>query len=94
MFGVLNEPLDYKCLENLNFYYLLSLVDDRHKLKVFNLNSIAMDSVQVGKAVFVRVYFASLDFEPRTFSYPESCTTNTLLAKKLRVAICHYIQVG
>ena len=54
MFGVLNEPLDYKCLENLNFYYLLSLVDDRHKLKVFNLNSIAMDSVQVGKAVLVK----------------------------------------
>ena len=41
-----------------------------------------MDSVQVGKAVFVKVSFASLGFEPRTFSYPGSCATNTLLAKK------------
>ena len=40
-----------------------------------------MDSVQVGKAVFVKVSFASLGFEPRTFSYPGSCATNTLLAK-------------
>ena len=29
-----------------------------------------MDSVQVEKAVFVKVSFASLGFEPRTFSYP------------------------
>ena len=42
----------------------------------------SMDSVQVGKAVFVKVSFASLGFEPRTFSYPGSCATNTLLAKK------------
>ena len=41
-----------------------------------------MDSVQVGKAVFVKVSFASLGFEPRTFSYPGSCANNTLLAKK------------
>ena len=53
-----------------------------------------MDSVQVGKAVFVKVSFASLGFQPRTFSYPGSCATNTLLAKNfLRVAIRHYIQV-
>ena len=52
-----------------------------------------MDSVQVGKAVFVKVSFASLGFEPRTFSYPGSCATNTLLAKKFCVAIRHYIQV-
>ena len=41
-----------------------------------------MDSVQVGKAVFVKVSFASLGIEPRTFSYPGSCATNSLLAKK------------
>ena len=42
-----------------------------------------MDSVQVGKAVFVKVSFASLGLEPRTLSYPGSCATNTLLAKKI-----------
>ena len=50
-----------------------------------------MDSVQVGKAVFVKVSFASLGFEPRTFSYPGSCATNTLLAKffQMRQQLLH-----
>ena len=64
-------------------WWSLSWVLDRHKLTGFYLNSFAMDSVQVGKAVFVKVSFASLGFEPRTFSYPGSCATNTLLAKKI-----------
>ena len=38
-----------------------------------------MDSVQVGKAVFVKVSFASLGFKPRAFFYPESWATNTLV---------------
>ena len=46
-----------------------------------------MDSVQVGKAVLVKVSFASLGFEPRTFSYTESCATNTLPAKKYFYAV-------
>ena len=37
-----------------NNQYLLSWVLDRHKLTGFYLNSFAMDSVQVGKAVFVK----------------------------------------
>ena len=36
----------------------------------------------VGKAVIVKVSFASLGFKLRTFSYSASCATNTLLAKK------------
>ena len=35
------------------------------------------------EAVFVKVSFASLGFEPRTFSYPGRCATDTLLARKL-----------
>ena len=34
--------------------FILSWMLDRHKLTVFYLNSFAMDSVQVGKAVFVK----------------------------------------
>ena len=51
-----------------------------------------MASVQVGKAVSVKVSFASLGFKPRTFSNPGSCATNILLAKTLREAIPHCIQ--
>ena len=39
-----------------------------------------VDLVQVWKAAFVKVNFARLDFEPRTFSYPGRCTTHKLLA--------------
>ena len=35
------------------------------------------------KAVFVKVDFASLGFEPRTFSYPGRCATNTQMAKHI-----------
>ena len=54
-----------------------------------------MDLVQVWKAVFVKVSFASLGFEPRTFSYPGSCATNTLLAKKiLNIKTLHCSEKG
>ena len=47
---------------------LFWLVVDRHKLTVFYLNSFAMDSVQVGKAVFVKENYTTLGIEPRTYS--------------------------
>ena len=44
---------------------------NRHERFVFNLESVAMDSVQVGKAVFVRKKsYTTLGIEPRTYSYP------------------------
>lgn len=49
------------------FILITFLVVDRHKLTpVFYLKSIAMDSMQVGKAVKL----SPLGFEPRTFFYP------------------------
>ena len=45
---------------------------DRHNLTVFYLKSFDMDSVQVGKAVFVKEIYTTLGIEPRTYSYPES----------------------
>ena len=44
------------------------LVVDRHKLTVFYLKSFDMDSVQVGKAVFVKEIYTTLGIEPRTYS--------------------------
>ena len=74
-------------MENLNFYYLLSLVDDRHKLKVFNLNSIAMDSVQVGKAVLVKVKAWALSYEQtsayRLMMYRDSLDGNVTQITKI-----------
>ena len=43
----------------LSFIKLL-LVVDRHKLTVFYLKSFDMDSVQVGKAVFVKEIYTTL----------------------------------
>ena len=43
---------------------------DRHNLTVFYLKSFDMDSVQVGKAVFVKEIYTTLGIEPRTYSYP------------------------
>ena len=43
---------------------------DRHNLTVFYLKSFDMDSVQVGKAVFVKEIYATLGIEPRTYSNP------------------------
>ena len=36
----------------------------------FYLRSFDMDSVQVGKAVFVKESYTTLGIEPRTYSYP------------------------
>ena len=41
---------------------------DRHNLTVFYLKSFDMDSVQVGKAVFVKEIYTTLGIEPRTYS--------------------------
>ena len=51
-----------------------------------------IDSVQVGK----KVYFASLGFEPRTFSYPGSRATTTLLAKNYIswINLGHRLHIG
>ena len=46
----------------------LLLVVDRRKLTVFYLKSFDMDSVQVGKAVFVKENYTTLGIEPRTYS--------------------------
>ena len=43
---------------------------DRHNLTVFYLKSFDMDSVQVGKAVFVKEIYTTLGIEPRTYSNP------------------------
>ena len=51
------------------------LVVDRHKLTVFYLKSFDMDSVQVGKAVFVKESYTTLGIEPRTYSYPGRLVT-------------------
>ena len=49
------EPMWYPKRKKCNSDLIsLSWVLDRHKLTVFYLNSFAMDSVQVGKAVFVK----------------------------------------
>ena len=77
--GVIGTTLIYSTSHTWQIMDLDGWVDGR----VTSPRIGSMDSVQVGKAVFVKVSFASLGFEPRTFSYPGSCATNTLLAKKL-----------
>ena len=42
---------------------------------VFYLKSFDMDSVQVGKAVFVKESYTTLGIEPRTYSYPGRLVT-------------------
>ena len=41
---------------------------DRHKLTVFYLEIFDMDSVQVGKTVFGKEIYSTLEIEPRTYS--------------------------
>ena len=41
----------------------------------FYLRSFDMDSVQVGKAVFVKESYTTLGIEPRTYSYPGRLVT-------------------
>ena len=53
-----------------------------------------MDSMQVGKAVFVKESYTTLGIEPRTYSYPGRLVTILVsVGLKKRVAIRHYIQV-
>jgi len=53
-----------------------------------------MDSVQVGKAVFVKESYTTLGIEPRTYSYPGRLVTILVsVGLKKLVAIRHYIQV-
>ena len=53
-----------------------------------------MDSIQVGKAVFVKESYTTLGIEPRTYSNPGRSGNHLVYSwvKKL-VAIRHYIQV-
>ena len=58
------------------------------------LKSFDMDSVQVGKAVFVKESYTTLGIEPRTYSYPGRLVTILVsVGLKKLVAIRHYIQV-
>ena len=59
------------------------------------LKSFDMDSVQVGKAVFVKESYTTLGIEPRTYSYPGILVNHPSVCwvKKELVAIRHYIQV-
>ena len=43
----------------------------------FYLRSFDMDSVQVGKAVFVKESYTTLGIEPRTYSYPGRSVNHT-----------------
>ena len=63
---LINEEIQVK-INNLILEITL-LVVDRHKLTVFYLKSFDMDSVQVGKAVFVKEIYTTLGIEPRTYS--------------------------
>ena len=47
----------------------LSLVERTGTNSVFYLNSFAMDSKQVGKAILVILSYTTLGIEQRTFSY-------------------------
>ena len=42
---------------------------------IIYLKSFDMDSVQVGKAVFVKESYTTLGIEPRTYSYPGRLVT-------------------
>ena len=52
-----------------------------------------MDSVQVGKAVFVKVSFASLGFEPRTFSYPGNLLSMQTSNLGMQMTNLRYMQI-
>ena len=44
---------------------------------IIYLKSFDMDSVQVGKAVFVKESYTTLGIEPRTYSYPGRLVNHT-----------------
>ena len=54
-----------------------------------------MDSIQVGKAVFVKESYTILGIGPRTYSYPGrfGYHTSVCWVEKKLVAIRHYIQL-
>ena len=54
-----------------------------------------MDSVQVGRAVFVKESYTTLGIEPSTFSYPGRYSEPLIVSVGLKkhVAIRHYIHV-
>ena len=61
---------------------------------IIYLKSFDMDSVQVGKAVFVKESYTTLGIEPRTYSYPGRLATILVsVGLKKHVAIRHCIQV-
>ena len=61
---------------------------------IIYLKSFDMDSVQVGKAVFVKESYTTLGIEPRTYSYPGRLVTILVsVGLKKHVAIRHYIQI-
>ena len=52
-------------------YGIITLLGDEQAwTPSFYLRSFDMDSVQVGKAVFVKENYTTLGIEPRTYSYP------------------------
>ena len=63
--------------------------------RVTSLGNGPMDSVQVGKAVFVKESYTTLGIEPRTYSYPGRSGNHYSVSwvKINLVAIRHYIQV-
>ena len=75
------------------FWFAL-LGDEQAWTTSFSLRSFDMDSVQVGKAVFVKESYTTLGIEPRTYSYPGRLVTILVsVGLKKHVAIRHYIQI-
>ena len=77
-----------------NNYRKLLLGCGRVWTPIIYLKSFDMDSVQVGKAVFVKESYTTLGIEPRTYSYPGRLVTILVsVGLKKLVAIRHFIQV-
>ena len=65
---------------------------DRHNLTVFYLKSFDMDSVQVGKAVFVKEIYTTLGVEPRTYSYPGRSGNPCSVCWVKKIRIQHFLK--
>ena len=80
---------------NREYSFFITLLDvEQAWTSVFYLKSFDMDSVQVGKAVFVKESYTTLGIEPRTCSYPGRLVTILVsVGLKKHVAIRHYIQI-
>ena len=65
---------------------------DRHNLTVFYLKSFDMDSVQVGKAVFVKEIYTTLGIEPRTYSYPGRSGNPCSVCWVKKIRIKHFLK--